>query len=79
MPRFPGSGKDKIRVRKPLLPKQITFKLWKKEVLIILKEDTSYYVICIHKIIVIAYLYRMCQSLNLSNIAIITSRNFTIS
>jgi len=27
VPRFPGSGKDKIRVRKNLLPKQINFKL----------------------------------------------------
>lgn len=27
VPRFPGSGKDKIRTRKPILPKQINFKL----------------------------------------------------
>lgn len=27
VPRFPGSGKDKIRVRKSILPKQVTFKI----------------------------------------------------
>ncbi|EAR99460.1 ribosomal protein L15, putative (macronuclear) [Tetrahymena thermophila SB210] len=27
VPRFPGSGKDKIRIRKPILPKQINFKI----------------------------------------------------